>query len=214
MEIVHRIPIDLEHCANLLERRAVSSTGIKPPPASRDFSRFHDTNLLDSAQSILKGDNTYHQPTAAPVGIMSLGRIWESVADVWLSDYARSQGGFFTPNVMSECDNIVASLDGLIYLPNVYPDQPMVAETKLRFTTSDEIPDRHERQIGCYCIMAGTCYAAYCRLQIGARPPIASAELIVLHFSHLWLNDVWKSVVATREFLESIGQVPKAIAKE
>ena len=83
MDILHTEPIDLERVADLCvcppKRR---------PLAPRDYTKFHVSNLLESASLISKGDNRYHEYEGHPLGIMSLGRIWETAVDCYLIDYA------------------------------------------------------------------------------------------------------------------------------
>ncbi|MBW2622643.1 MAG: hypothetical protein JRD68_07035 [Deltaproteobacteria bacterium] len=208
MQVVHREPIDLEFLANLLE-----STGIPAPlsledsvsPAPRDQSKFHVSNLIDSAQQIIKGINKYHKFQGSPKGIMSLGRIWESVADAYVRWWANKQGGGFNSNYVMEKDEIVASLDGIAFVPHI---GPMVQETKLRFSLKEDIPIRHLRQVKAYCHMVHSTKVLFTILNLSSAPPTVMARLELIEFSVVEIEENWEMIVNTKKFLESIGEGP------
>lgn len=203
MEIIQRVPIDLEALADLLP--TVSRKPSRPAP--RDSSVWHVTSLLNSQQEIIRGRNVYSDSGGPPLGIMSLGKIWEHIADQFLTDYAHRLGGMFIPNVSMSRDSVHVSLDGVLYLPSIAPE-PIISESKLRFTSSDAIPDSHLRQITCYCAVYDTCFVAYTVLRIGSKPPTAEAEVIFGHIPHNQITEMWSGVVKTKEYLESLGITP------
>jgi hypothetical protein len=110
MQIIHQEPINLELVADLL-----ACGGARKSPSPRDFTKFHVSNLIESAKSITKGDNSYYEFQGEPSGIMSFGRIWEAAIDCYLLDYSTKHGGVYSPDVEREQDGIIASLDGIVY---------------------------------------------------------------------------------------------------
>lgn len=200
MEVLLSEPIDLELVADLC------TVGTKREPAApRDFSKFHVTNLIESAKLITKGDTRYHEYRGHPSGIMSLGRIWESAMDCYLSHYAVQMGGIYIPDVEQEKDGIIASLDGVLILPEL---GLLVAETKLRFTSSTEIPARHLQQVRAYCHLAGTDLVCYISGHISSGPPAVQALLRVIRMSQVSIQEIWEMLVKTKEYLEGHGCGP------
>ena len=86
MEIYNASPLNLEDVADAMD-----------PPKPRDTGRWHVSNLLESANLITKGDTRYHEYEGAPLGIMSMGRIWEAAADAYLLVAAEEGLGKLTP---------------------------------------------------------------------------------------------------------------------
>jgi len=206
MELLYQKSINLEQVADLCELGVQRE---KPEP--RDHSAWHVTNLLEASRLITKGNPCYPEGGGeAPSGIMSLGRIWETVMDCYLEDYARrNMGGEFLPDVMLEADGICGSLDGLIF----GAEEGMVAECKLRFTLSLEIPLNHLRQIRAYCHLADTDTVCYVSGHISTTPPMAQALLRVIRFTQLSIEETWEGIVNTKKYLESLGLGPTNPAK-
>lgn len=200
MEIIHGEPIDLERVADLC-----AIGGKRRPPTPRDYSAFHVSNLLESARLITKGDNRYHEYEGHPAGIMSFGRIWESAVDAYLTDYATQKGGVYVPDMEHEQDGIIASLDGMMILPDF---GTMIVETKLRFSMSDEIPLRHLQQMRAYCCLAGTTLACYVSGHLNTRPPIAQATLRIIRLTEGSIRETWEMLVKTKEYLIGCGCGP------
>ena len=90
----------------------------RKPPTPRNFSVWHVSNLLQSGHLIAKGDVRYHEYEGEILGIMSLGRVWQVVVDHYLTHYAVNLGGFYTPDIESVKDDILGSLDGVMWLPD------------------------------------------------------------------------------------------------
>lgn len=199
MKEIHREPIPLELVADLLH------CGIKRRPSSpRNRSVWHVTNLIASADLISKGDVRYHEYVGVPVGIMSLGRIWESAIDCYLVQWATERGGAYIPDVEQCTDGVVASLDGVVVLPN----KLMVSETKLRFTGDDSIPFSHQQQIRAYCYMAGTLSVCYVSGHVSSRPPTALGLLRLLELTPLEAEETWAMIESTKQYLEEHGIAP------
>jgi hypothetical protein len=197
----------MEQIADLLERGTLSSRQaaltVSPP---RDHSKWHVSNLLKAADDISRGrDQNLYASGGSPNGIMSMGRIWESVVDVWLRDFAAVNSGNYVPNVTLECDDIVASLDGMLYLPTV---GMAVSETKLRFTVNREIPSRHLQQIKCYCHCLETRLVQMVVGHITSNPPAVTARLITLSLTAQEIAETWQMVLKTKEYLQRLGVVP------
>lgn len=201
MQIIYTEPIDLEQVADLcavgMQRR---------PPTPRDLSKYHVTNLLESAKLITKGQTRYHEYEGHPSGIMSLGRIWESAVDCYLTHYAIRHGGFYLPDMEYERNGIIASLDGLIVLPDI-SDRLMVAETKLRFSVNDEIPLRHLQQVRAYCYLVSTDLVAYVSCHLSSAPPTVEASLKVIRLEQESIDETWAGLVKTKEYLVDCGVV-------
>lgn len=202
MEVVHQEYIDLEHMADLCDVAFE-----REPPGGRDHSIWHVTNLLASARLIVKGGNSYYVGNGPPSGIMSLGRIWESAVDHLLADYAKCRGGVFVPDIICARDDISGSLDGIMFLPTD-TGSPLVCETKLRFTMSEEIPFTHCQQIRAYCHLAYTDLACLVSGHVSSAPPMFSALLRILHFTRSSIQEAWQSLVNTKLYLERLGQGP------
>jgi len=206
VEILLTEQIDLEQVAGLC------AVGVKrKPPTPRDFSKFHVTNLLESARLISRGDVRYHEYEGHPKGIMSLGRIWETSMDCYLIDYATQKGGVYIPDVEQEQDGIIASLDGIMILPDL---GVMVVETKLRFTLRDEILLKHLQQVRAYCHLAGTDLVCYVSGHLTSAPPTAQALLRIFRLTKLSIKETWEGLVNTKEYLTSRGLGPSVVAKE
>jgi hypothetical protein len=202
MQVIHTESIDLEQVADLC------AIGLKrKPPTPRDLSKFHVTNLLESAKLITKGQTRYHEYEGHPVGIMSWGRIWESAVDCYLNHYATQHGGFYIPDIEQECDGIIASLDGLIMLPDLSSGL-MVAETKLRFSMNTEIPLRHLQQVRAYCHLAQTVLVAYVSCHLSSTPPSAEATIQIVRLEQESIKETWDGLVQTKEYLINCGCLP------
>ncbi|MCK9600843.1 MAG: hypothetical protein M0R06_17510 [Sphaerochaeta sp.] len=99
MEILLDESINLEEVADLC------ATGMqRDPPKPCNYHR---------------GDIRYHEYVREPLGIMSWGRIWETSVDCYLTHYVANLGGFYQPDVESIKDRIIASLDGIMWLPDL-----------------------------------------------------------------------------------------------
>lgn len=208
MEVLLDESIDLERVADL----CCDSDSERRPPAPRDDSVWHVSNLLKSAALIAKGDVRYWESDGEPSGIMSMGRIWESAVDCYLAHYVGLHRGAYIPNVMlsgdylSKMDNIVGSLDGLIRLPDF---GWMVSETKLRFSTRSDIPLDHLQQIRAYCHLAHVNTACYVSGHLSSAPPSAVAKMRVLRFTEQSIAECWQMIVNTREYLAKLGLGPR-----
>jgi hypothetical protein len=184
----------------------------RKPPTPRDYSRYHVTNLLESAHLIAKGDVRYHEYQGHPLAIMSWGRIWEGAIDCWLADYATSHGGVYLPDMEQDRDGILCSLDGLMMLPDL---GWMVTEIKLRFTRNTEIPLKHLQQVRAYCYAAGTDLVAYVSGHITSNPPDATAQLRIVRLTRMSIIECWQGLVHTKEHLEKQGCGPcSTVSKE
>lgn len=200
MEILLDEPINLEQVADLC------AIGMKrKPPTPRNYSLWHVSNLLQSGHLIAKGDIRYHEFEGAPYGIMSWGRIFESAIDCYLTHYAVNLGGFYTPDVESIKDDILGSLDGMMWLPDL---GWLVCETKLRFTLNGEIPLSHLQQIRAYCHLAETDIVCYVSGHITSRPPVAEARMRIVKLTEQSIHETWQGIVSTKECLIGHGCCP------
>ena len=203
MEILLDEPIDLEQVADLC------AIGMKrKPPEPRDYSSWHVSNLLQSAHLIAKGDTRYHEYTGKILGIMSWGRLWENCADHYLARYAVNLGGFYTPDVESIKDGIIASLDGVMWLPEW---GWMVCETKLRFSLSREIPLTHLQQVRAYCHLADTNLVCYVSGHLSSRPPTAEATMRIIRLTKQSIEECWQGIIRTKEYLIEQGCCPEGV---
>ena len=200
MDVLLTETIDLERVADLC------AVGLKrKPPTPRDYSKWHVSNLLQSANKIARGEIVYHEYEGHPLGIMSLGRIWESALDCYLADYAVSRGGVYIPDVEQEQDDVLGSLDGLMWLPEL---GWMVCETKLRFTLNGEIPLSHLQQVRTYCYLAKTDLVCYVSGHLSSRPPTARAEMRIIRLTQQSIEETWGMIVNTRDYLLGQGCCP------
>ena len=203
MEILHNEPIDLELVADLC------AVGIKrKPPAPRNHQAWHVTNLLKSGQLIAKGNIQYHEFEGRPSGIMSLGRIWESAVDCYLQYYTAQRGGFYTPDVESAKDGVIASLDGIMWLPDL---GWLVCESKLRFGLNGEIPLDHLQQVRAYCHLAGTDLVCYVSGHLSSAPPTAQATMRIIRLTKQSIEECWRGIVNTKEYLVKCGCSPTTV---
>jgi hypothetical protein len=205
MEILRTESINLELVADLC-----SFEKHKEQPTIRDRSKWHVSNLIESSKSISRGDNTYHEYEGEPSGIMSMGRIWESAVDCYLFDYAAQRDGFYSPNIEQIKDDILGSLDGMMYLPGVGTP---VCETKLRFTQSSEILGKHLQQIRAYCHLLDTDLACYISGHISSNPPTARAEMRIIRFTKQSIQENWEMLVHTKNWLIECGCSPNGGTK-
>ena len=204
MEILLDEPINLEQVADLC------AVGMKcKPPTTRDYEKWHVSNLLQSGHLIAKGDIRYHEYEGEILGIMSWGRIWESAVDCYLTHYAINLGGFYTPDVESIKDDILGSLDGMMWLPDL---GWMVCETKLRFTLNGEIPLSHLQQIRAYCHLAETSLVCYMSGHISSRPPTAQARMRIIRLAERSIQETWQGLVNTKEYLIGQGCCPVGVS--
>jgi len=207
MEVIRRETIDLEYVAALHE------AGVSRHAASeRNRSVWHVTDLLYAGRSIIKGGDEYPERVLRPTGIMSLGRIWETVVDSYLFDYAGRHGGRYTPDVVLDKDGVSGSLDGVMVFPELA--KPLVCECKLTFTLDDAIPMNHQHQMRAYCHLADTPLACYITGHIWSDPPMATALLRFIRFSKLDIRETWLSIVNTKRYLEKKGLGPGSNIEE
>jgi hypothetical protein len=200
VEIIHQEAIDLEEVVRLCR------TGIKrDQPKERDKSRWHVSNLLNAGREIVRGNVVYPEYNGAVKGIMSFGSLWELMVDCFLSDYAAKQSGFYSPDVECVRDDIIASLDGVVFLPDF---GMMVAETKLRFTQGRDIPFSHIQQISAYCHLMSTDLVCYVSGHVSSTPPTVTAALRVLRLEKQRIAETWQGICSTKKYLESQGCVP------
>jgi len=189
-------PIDLEEVVNLCR------VGMKrKPPEPRNHQAWHVSNLLQSAHLIAKGDVRYHEYEGKVKGIMSLGSLWELMVDCYLADYAVQHGGFYSPDVEGTKDDILGSLDGIMWLPDL---GWLVCETKLRFTLNQEIPLSHLQQVRAYCHLAETNLVCYVSGHITSRPPTAEASMRIIRLAEQGIQETWQGILNTKGYL--IGQ--------
>ena len=200
MEILLDESINLEQVADLC------AIGMKRrPPEPRNREAWHVSNLLQSTHLIAKGDVRYHEYEGEPKGIMSLGRLFEMNIDHYLAHYAVNLGGFYSPDVESIKDGVIASLDGIMWLPDL---GWMVCETKLRFTLDKEIPLTHLQQVRAYCHLADTDLVCYVSGHIGSRPPTAEARMRIIRLAKQSIGECWQGIVRTKEYLIEQGCCP------
>lgn len=204
MEIIHSEPINLERVADL----CVSTYLNRPPLTPRDRTIWHVSNLLKSGHLITKGDTRYHEFEGEPSGIMSMGRIWESVVDTYLYNYAVNKSGLYVPDYEITKDDILGSLDGLMCLPDY--DKVLVCECKLRFTLRDEIPLDHLQQIRAYCHLLDTDLACYVTGHITTAPPTVQAMMRIIRFTKQAIEETWLGIVNTKNYLVSCNCLPGA----
>jgi len=203
VEILVQEPIDLSQVADL------AAVGIeRTTPTPRDGSKWHVTSLLRSGHRIAKGDVGYEDNRAFPddiLAIMALGRIWETTVDCFLTDYADCRGGLYVSDVESVTDGIIASLDGLMWLPDM---GWMVAETKLRYTLNENIPSDHIQQVRAYCHCADTNLVCYVSGHISTAPPTVRARLRILRLTRQSIEECWQGIINTRDYLVAQGCGP------
>lgn len=209
-EIISTIPINLEEVADLCQ------LGIKrKPPTPRDYSLPHVTNLLESAKLIAKGTPKYYEFVGEIKGIMSMGRIFEVAVDCYLTKYAVDLGGVYWPDVDMTVDGVIGSLDGvMLRMRNKTLSEFVVCETKLRFTDNSEIPPYHLAQMRAYCRLANTDLAVYTSGHITTRPPDARVIMSVLKFTQESIYETWQGIISTKNYLGSLGLLPKGKGKE
>ena len=201
MEILSTEPIDLEQVADLC---AVNDK--RKPPIPRNYSKWHVSNLLQSARLIAKGDVRYHEYEGHPLGIMSMGRIWELAIDSYLTYYATQNSGVYVPDMEQEKDGILGSLDGIMVLPEL---GMLVCETKLRFSLRSEIPLSHLQQIRAYCHLADTTLVCYVSGHISTTPPTARAELRIIRLTEQSIEETWDMIMNTKKYLVGMGIFPE-----
>ena len=205
MEILLDEPINLEQVADLC------AIGMKrKPPTPRDFEKWHVSNLLNAGHEITRGNIVYPEYEGKILGIMSMGSIWETVIDIYLTHYAVQQGGFYTPDVESVKDDILGSLDGLMWLPEL---GWMVCETKLRFTLNGDIPGKHLQQVLAYCYLADTDLVCYVSGHLSSRPPTAEARMRIMRFTGQGIEENWQGIANTKACLEEHGIVASESGK-
>ena len=187
-------------CAVGIKRRATVT--------SRDSTKWHVTSLLRAGRDIVRGNVSYSDGVSVPdniTAIMNMGRIWESSVDCYLSHYAARQGGLYTPDVESVQEGIIASLDGVMWLPDL---GWMVSETKLRFTLREDISAEHLQQVRAYCHCVGTNLVCFVSGHIATAPPDVRMLLRILRFPQQSVDDCWQGIVNTKNYLISRGITP------
>lgn len=203
MKIISDEPINVSYIADL------AAIGMeRKPPAPRDNSKYHVTSLLRAGKQIARGNTEYSDSRYIPddtLAIMALGRIWETVIDCYLTDYAARQGGIYIPDVESVTDGVIASLDGLLWLPDV---GWMVSETKLRYSLRGEIPPDHIQQVRAYCHCAGTDTVCYVSGHISTTPPTVRARMCIFRLTEQSIEECWRGIINTRDILVREGISP------
>jgi len=205
VEIIHQETVDLERVADLC------AVGIKhSPPTPRNFQKWHITNLIASAKLITQGDVRYSGDNEVLPSIRALGylgRIWETAIDCYLTDWAVNRGGVYLPDTELEEEGIIASLDGLAFLPDL---GSMITETKLRFSIKDEIPMSHLQQVRAYCHLARVDQVCYVSGHISTAPPTAKAQLRILKLTERSIQETWEMIINTKKYLEGLGITPSS----
>jgi hypothetical protein len=141
---------------------------------------------------------------------MSFGSLWEGCIDHYLTGYAANLGGFYTPDIESDADDILGSLDGVMWLPDSAPVPGwMVCETKLRFTLNEEIPLTHLQQVRAYCHLAETDIVCYVSGHITSKPPAAQARMRIFRLTKQSIEECWRGIVNTKNYLIEQGCSPK-----
>lgn len=203
MEIITNEPIDVSLIADL------AAIGMeRKPPTPRDGSKWHVTSLLRAGQQIARGNTGYSDDSPVPDNVRScghLGRIWETVIDCYLTHYADRQGGIYIPDVESVTDGVIASLDGLLWLPEL---GWMVSETKLRFSLREDIPLNHIQQVRAYCHCASTDIVCYTSGHISTTPPTVRARRCIFRLTERSIEECWRGIINTRDYLVSQGISP------
>ena len=202
----------LDKAINLEEIAYLCQVGIKRKLLTgRDGNKWHVTSLLHAGRNIARGDVSYSDGVAQVTGIMSLGTIWQTVVDCYLTHYAVNLGGFYTPDVESVKDDILGSLDGIMWLPDM---GWMVCETKLRFTLNSEIPLSHLQQVRAYCHLAETDLVCYVSGHITSRPPEAQARMRIFRLTDRSIQECWQGLITTKEFLIGKGCCPEGVVSK
>lgn len=202
MQVIHQELVNLERVADLC------ALGIpRESPATRDGTLWHVTSLLRAGHSIVKGKDQYADSVEEESGIMSMGRIWETVVDCYMYDLAGRLGGLYVPDVTYTEDDICGSLDGVLAHPAF--SEAIVCESKLRFTLREDIPLDHLQQIRAYCHLAGTDLAYYISGHISTTPPFMRALLRILKFTPLSVSETWQGILNTKRYLEGLGISPE-----
>ena len=199
----------LDETIDLEEVVRVCRIGIKRrQPDERDRSRWHISNLLNAGYQIARGNIVYPEYEGEVKGIMSFGSLWELMVDCYLTDYAVNLGGFYAPDVELVKDDVLGSLDGLMWLPDL---DWMVCETKLRFTLNGEIPLSHLQQVRAYCYLAETDLVCYVSGHITSKPPTAQARMRIIRLTEQSIQECWQGIVRTKEYLIGQGCCPEGV---
>jgi len=181
-ELISSVELSMSEAADLLD-----------PPVERDDTKHHVSHLVNEAVRIIGNGKAYDgEPTQWGWNIMALGRIAEAVVRPIVQREADKRGWRFTPQVVSEVDGIVGSLDGLLVSD---AGVEAVVEVKSRHSSPSDPRDnwRYMAQVQAYCRMAFTQVAWMPILYLPRRgPPNAELHLHVIQFEVQELVENWE----------------------
>jgi hypothetical protein len=136
------------------------------------------------------------------VNIMALGRLWEYLVRRAVRVWGMEAGYWFDSQVAVECEGVIGSLDGMLYLPVEGEQVPqIVVECKCRFAQPRDPRDnfRWMAQVKAYCYMLGVNKAWMPVLYLPRNfPPDARFINHELEFEQWELEENWTMLVNAR----------------
>jgi len=182
-------PVSLDQVIQSL--RSMMPSAYAAPERPRDHTKPHVSDLIQIAK-----------PYTGPhfEGLGDLGLLWELALRPWVADYAIKNGYWFLPGtIVQERDGILGSLDGLmIGNPDGQDGVVVVVDTKMRFSKK-EMDFSVRSQMKAYCHMVGATTAILPVGRMLARPLSFSAELIIMTFTDIEIEENWRMLMAAKE---------------
>jgi len=174
------------------------------PPAYRDESKVHVSTLVHKA-ALLTGHGRDSPITPEVEDIMALGRIWEQAVRPHVREAALEEGLWAEFQGVKEKDEVVGSLDGILYDAEKGKILPRaVVEIKSRWSSPGDPRDnwRWMVQSKAYCLMAGVKELWMPVLYLPMRgPPKAEYVLHKLEFLEHELEENWMMLMNVKRSL-------------
>jgi hypothetical protein len=182
------------------------------PPQIR-VDGWHVTNLIAEALAIAKGKRAEpFNPPENIMGLISMGRIWEPSVKPWLSQYAAMLGldavyGSRDEPLEMWKDDILGNLDAVLL-----DNGKAIAVVDMKYTmgkpdmTENFSSEKYLHQMKAYCSMMQCQEAWFLTLNIPKAGSLAcNFYRQQLLFTKQEIQDTWKMILKTRDYLEAIG---------
>lgn len=202
----HIEPISLELPISALQAHLQQTTPQLDSPfyGERDRSRPHVTELINIAKPY---DGPHFE------GLGDMGLLFELALRPFMATWAKEHSLFYIPgSIQREKDGIIGSLDGLLLGKGIYITEGLpgvqfgaqsseirVADTKLKFSATKELPFSNRAQMKAYCYMVGATQAVLPVGRITSRPPAVSLDMVTLTFDEIELVQNWQMILHALE---------------
>ena len=176
------------------------------PPEPRDQTRYHVSSLVNEAARVT--GNTFYvdkAPEQWRENIMAMGRILEYDLRVICHQRAGEKGLIFEPQIILTLDDVLGTLDGILY-DAADPTQAIaVVEMKTAWSQPRNPLEnwRYMCQVQAYCKLARCTEARMpvVNLPRSHGPPNVEARLYTISFEQGEINENWNLLLNVRDTL-------------